>query len=135
MALATLAATILAGCGSPLSPGAALLVQVRSVTPGYPASVDFSVTNLTHQRLWLSRCGDRIMTAIDTAAGLTWRQVSGDGCLDVAPQWPLAIEPGATRGSTRGLYAHGRFRLRIGAASAADADYSWTPGSSSFEIP
>lgn len=135
LALTVLAGMSVAACGTPLAPERSLVVRLLGVTPGYPARVDFSVTNSSRQRMWLSRCGDRIMTTVDTAFGPGWQQFSGDGCLAVAPEWPLAIEPGATLESNRGVYAHGRFRLRIGAAADAEADYSWTPSSTGFEIP
>ena len=124
-----------AGCSAPLTPLGPVVVSVSTVTWGDPGAVAFTVTNTSSQRFFVSGCGSRIMAAVDRAQGRGWQQYSGDGCLTIEDMSPLPVEPGATLTSARGVYGHGRFRIRIGVMPVAATDYSWTPTSKSFDVP
>src|SRR2546426_7136051 len=61
-----------------------------------PAIVAFTITNPSSQRVYLSRCGTRVMTAVDQYRGGQWSQYGGDGGFAIYDMSPLALDPRAS---------------------------------------
>ena len=99
-----------------------------------PAVVTFTVSNVSMKRVYLSRCGSRIMTAIDQYVSGQWSAYSTDGCAADQDMSPLPLDPGGSMTSTRGLYDAGVFRLRAGATGDPAQPYVWNVGLVRFEV-
>ncbi len=130
--------TCLSACQTGTEPSNALRMQLAGTvfqrrSPD-PAIVPFTITNLTAQRQYLSRCGSRIMTAVDQYTARQWSQYSGDACQAIYDMSPLALEPGASVTSARAVGEAGRFRLRAGATSDLQHAYTWNVGLAVFEV-
>lgn len=124
----------LAACREASGPEVPAVLGLSAITTGRPVRVDFTVTNIGTERIHVSRCGDRIMAAVDRAAGTRWQDYSGDGCLTHQDMSPLPIDPGVTLSSSRAIIDSGRFRLRIRVVTAGGVDFAWTVASEGFEI-
>ena len=99
-----------------------------------PAVVPFTISNVSTRRVYLSRCGSRIMTAVDRYVSGHWSDYSGDGCPANQDMSPLPLEPGASLTSSRELYDAGVFRLRAGATGDPQQPYVWNVGLAGFEV-
>ena len=125
--------TCLSACQTSTEPSNALRMQLASTVFQHPAIVPFTITNMSAQRQYLSRCGSRIMTAVDQYTAGQWSQYSGDACQAINDMSPLALEPGASVTSARAVGDAGRFRLRAGATSDLQQGYTWNVGLAVFE--
>lgn len=97
--------------------------------------VSFTITNRGETSAFLSRCGDRIMSAIDRkGSDGSWAQYNGDMCLAIYDMSPLEIAPGESLHGMRGLHEVGTYRLRIGTSSNPSATAQWTTVSDSFTV-
>jgi len=118
-------------------PNAGLGLRVQTAASYYQAgdTVSFSVLNVSFDTLWVSRCCNRITVPFDRWDGLAWRQVSGDPCLAVCPQGPLALAPRVSCTSlVYSAFATGQYRLHVGAARRGDADTDWSATSNAFQV-
>jgi hypothetical protein len=122
-------------CRQPLGPGAFVTIEVLAVTAGDPTIVGFTLRNSSDETLYVARCGPEIETEVDQAVGASWRVASVAGCDGPQTMADLDIQRGATLRSTRGLYGHGRFRLRVGVRRNGERDYDWTASSGGFDVP
>lgn len=123
------------------STGPELELQVVAEDPVVPpeaenfAQVAFTITNTGDEVVAVSRCGERIMTALDRLENGRWVQLSGDACLAVYSSVPLQIEPGQTVEGVRGLEASpGVYRLRIGIVLKDQSPRAWGTASNRFRI-
>lgn len=98
------------------------------------AEVSFIITNRGGTSVFLSRCGNRIMSAIDRKERGSWAQYSGDLCQAIYDMSPLEIGPGESLHSMRSIHKAGTYRLRIGARSSRTATAQWTTVSESFTV-
>jgi hypothetical protein len=128
-------AAVLSTCRTSLEPRPIVVVVVSAVRGDSPALVDFSVKNVSGEQVLLSHCGSRVMAAVDSAAATGWVDYSSDACIGTEPQLPLPLAAGTVVSSTRGVYGHGRVRLRVGVITAAPGGFDWTPSSPAFDIP
>jgi hypothetical protein len=130
--------TCFAGCQTGTGPSDGVRMQLPGTVfyrpSSGPAIVAFTITNLSSQRVYLSRCGTRIMTAVDQYRGGQWSQYSGDGCFAIYDMSPLALDPGASITGSRAVADAGRFRLRAGATMDPQQDYTWDVGLAVFEV-
>ncbi|CAN5713645.1 hypothetical protein BH23GEM6_BH23GEM6_24330 [soil metagenome] len=100
-------------------------IFVRDATPG-SASVPFTVENRGTSTLYLARCGERLMAAVDRWENGQWVQHSGDACQTVYPMDARPLAPSASFSSARQVSAPGRYRLRLDARSAPTLPSEWT---------
>jgi len=128
----------LVGCQTATGPSDGVRIQLRGTVfyrpSSGPAIVPFTITNMSSQRVYLSRCGTRIMTAVDQYRAGQWSQYSGDGCFAIYDMSPLALDPGASITGSRTVADAGRFRLRAGATKDPQQDYRWDVGLAVFEV-
>lgn len=61
------------------------------------SGVPFVVEKTGGNPIYLARCGERLMAALDRREGGQWVQHSGDGCLTNQDMTPVELAPGATR--------------------------------------
>jgi hypothetical protein len=99
-----------------------------------PVIVPFTITNLTSQRVYLSRCASRLMTTVDQYTAGQWSDYSGDGCFAIYDMSPLAVDPGASVTGSRAVADVGRFRLRAGATKDPQQAFTWDVGLAVFEV-
>ena len=136
--LVVLIGLVLAGCSSSSGLSEALRVRVGGgVFEGEPARaalVPFEVVNASTRDLYLARCGERLMAAVDRWNGVRWVQHSGDACLTVADMSPLRLAAGASHQSTRAIAEPGMYRLRLGVSAAPSAEYAWDATSAPFTV-
>ena len=129
---------LVTACAGTSAPVAGLVVRTSAVSytrrASEPAIIDFTVTNTYDHRVYLARCGPRIMSALDRAAASGWAQYSGDACVAIYDMSPLPIEPGVTLGSSRSVYDLGQYRLRIGIISDTGQTYAWESASATFLV-
>ena len=102
--------------------------------PANGALVTFSVTNLGNGSVWLERCGDRVMAAVDYAVGPGWVPYSGDACLAIYDMSPLELEAGTTVSSARSILKPGVYRIRLGFRETPGGDVSWDAVSDGFSV-
>ena len=96
--------------------------------------VGFTVENTGDATVYLARCGDALMSAVDRWESVHWEQYSGDLCPAVYPMGPLALAPGARTNGRRVLLEPGRYRLRLGnAPSRVDFPF-WDATSNAFHV-
>jgi hypothetical protein len=130
--------TCLAGCQTGTEPADGVRIQLPGTIfyrpSAGPAIVAFTITNLSSQRVYVSRCGTRIMTAVDQYRAGQWSQYSGDGCYAIYGMSPLALDPGVSITGSRAVGEAGRFRLRAGATKDPQQDYTWDIGLAVFEV-
>jgi len=130
--------TCLGGCQTGTGPSDGVRLQLSGTVfyrpSSGPAIVAFTITNLSSRRVYLSRCGTRIMTAVDQYRAGQWSQYSGDGCFAIYDMSPLALDPGASITGSRAVGDAGRFRLRAGATRDPQQDYTWDVGLAVFEV-
>ena len=130
--------TCLAGCQTGTGPSDAVRMQLAGAVfhrpSSGPAIVPFTITNMGSQRVYLSRCGTRIMTAVDQYRAGQWSEFSGDGCFAIYDTSPLALDPGARITGSRAVSDAGRFRLRAGATRDPQQAYRWDVGLAVFEV-
>ncbi len=130
--------TCLAGCQTGTEPSDGVRMQLPDTVLDRPSSgpaiVAFTISNLSSQRVYVSRCGTRIMTAVDQYRAGQWSQYSGDGCFAIYDMSPLALDPGASITGSRAVGEAGRFRLRAGATRDPQQDYTWDVGLAVFEV-
>ncbi|MGH7476208.1 MAG: hypothetical protein ACRELD_07955 [Longimicrobiales bacterium] len=107
---------------------------LRDATLG-TADIGFTVLNRGTTIVYLARCGDRLLAAVDHWVTGGWTQQSGDGCLTIYDGSPLEVQPGQTLHSLRVLHAEpGRYRLRLGASEAPTVSAAWTATSDDFRV-
>lgn len=89
-------------------------------------TVPFVVANRTRATIYLARCGERLMAALDRWQDGRWVQVSGDACQTHLPMVPLPLPSLATTSGERVLDRAGRYRLRPGVnrSAAGNTDYA-----------
>ncbi len=102
--------------------------------PANDALVTFSVTNLGNGSVWLERCGDWVMAAVDYAVGPSWVPYSGARCLAIYVGGPLELEAGTTVSSARTILEPGVYRLRLGFRETPGGDVSWDAVSDGFSV-
>ena len=123
------------------SSGPAMVLQVnlpasvfeRTGTPAI-ASVPFSLLNRESASVFVARCGDRVMAALDQWDGQRWTQYSGDACTTVQIQTPLELAPGASVAASRSVLEPGKYRLRIGTVAATSGGFDWSTVSRDLEV-
>ena len=98
------------------------------------ASVGFSAQNNGGVTVYLARCGDRLMAAVDRWQGNRWLQYSGDACQTAYNMSPLPLSVGEEHHSARSVHEVGRYRLRLGIGGAPDTGSAWTAASEPFII-
>jgi len=94
------------------------------------AGVPFVVENRGSSTIYLARCGERIMVALDSWQGGQWVQNSGDACLTMEPMDPRPLAPGASVSSVRNVQEAGRYRLRPGIGLTSGESSHWLIASS-----
>jgi hypothetical protein len=90
------------------------------------AMVPFAVENRGRSTLYLARCGERLLAALDRLESGQWVQHSGDACQTVYAMDPRHLAPGATITSVHRVNEPGRYRLRPGVLATAGGPRSWT---------
>jgi hypothetical protein len=129
---------LLSACQSVMEPGdAALELQTQGsefvISPTEEsASVPFTVTNHGPASVWIARCGDRLMAALDRREGGKWVQYSGDGCLMNTLTGPVELGAGEVLQGARGVVDPGQYRLRIGVSAAGQI--GWDRASNGFIV-
>ena len=126
------------GCGA-TQPGAIdLHVEIIAVEVAADAlggwTVSYTVTNAGETAVWLARCGDRLMLAVDVRAAVAWNEYSGDGCQAIHDMSPWELASGATLSGSRGFQEVGHYRLRFGTAADPAETLDWTVASPSFVV-
>ncbi len=128
----TAACTLLNPSAGPLE------VEITEVAiqppPAGGALVMFSVTNMTSASVWLARCGDAVIAAVDHAVGPGWDQYSGGACLHIYDMSPSELEAGATVSSARSILNSGTYRLRVGFREEPAGKVSWDAMSDWFKV-
>jgi hypothetical protein len=128
----------LSACQTGTEPSTAVRMQLAATVfqrpIPEPAVVQFTITNVSAQRVYLPHCGSRVMTAIDQYAGGQWSQISSDACLTNVDMSPLPLEPGASLTSSASIGVVGRFRLRAGATTDPQQPYTWNVGLVVFDV-
>ncbi len=108
-----------------------LLVQtegttfVRDPAAGL-AAVPFTMENQSNRTIYVARCGERLMAALDRWESGQWVQHSGDLCQAIYTMDPLALAPGTSLSSVRGVLEPGRYRLRPGIRLAPTEASEWS---------
>ena len=100
-------------------------MAVRLAAPSFAlptagaATVAFAVANrgATAVRV-TSRCGDRLLPAIERRAGERWATYAGGICPAVLDASPLSLGPGAERVDTVSIADPGQYRLVLGTERA-----------------
>lgn len=128
-----------ASCTSPVGPSVGLRVETSAevfVIParGESVAVRFVTGNLGEKPVYVARCGDRVMAAVERWEATEWVQFSGDGCYAVYNMALLAISAGERREDTRSIRERGVYRLRLGSAPEANQQPGWNLVSNVFEI-
>ena len=110
------------------------IVVTASADSGPAAGVSFRVENRTGRTIFLARCGERIMAAVDRWESERWVSHASDACQAVQRMDPLPLDPGAAAGGAQAVQLPGRYRLRLGAASARGEPTVWDVTSPDFTI-
>jgi hypothetical protein len=90
------------------------------------ATVPFSVVNRGRSTLYLTRCGERLMAALERWENGQWVQYSGDACQTIYPMDPHPLAPSASVSSVHRILEPGRYRLRPGVQTSASEPTIWT---------
>jgi hypothetical protein len=127
------------GCDT-TQPGAINLdVEITAVEAAPDAlggwTVSYTVTNVGETAVWLARCGDRLMVAVDVRAAVAWNEYSGDGCRAIYDMSPWELAPGATLSGSRRFQEGGRYRFRLGTVADPAETFDWTVASPPFVVP
>jgi len=137
--MASALALVGAACGDSVSPGSTLRVSTTSpafvlISSSELARVTFRTSNLGSAAVYLSRCGDRVVAAVERWEGGKWVQFSGDYCLAVSDMSPVPLQPGASRDDLRTIGERGRYRLRLGTSQSPSEQPTWDAVSNVFEV-
>ncbi len=125
--LSALPLVFLAACTSPFGSGGPEL-KVRTEQEEYVAnpisfvnSVWFTVKNEGDESIYLPRCGDHVIVAVDRREGGDWRQAYGGSgiCPANLTSGPLQVQPGDSVRSAAGVGGPGRYRIRVRATHTA----------------
>jgi hypothetical protein len=127
------------GCTSATAPSGGVRVDLLGATfdrepGGSIASVPFAVRAVGTRSVFLARCGDRLMAAVDRWDDGRWVQYSGDACLAIHPMAPVELRPDSRLEAVRVIGEPGRYRLRLGVASAGGEPADWSAASAPFEV-
>jgi hypothetical protein len=131
--------TSVQACRLPLGP-ATLDVQVVTAETVIErpeqgaAGVEFRVTNRGAATVYLAMCGLRVMAAVDRREDGIWNPHSSDACQAHVDMSSLALEPGETVESSRGIVEKGEYRLRIGTVRDFGQEPVWTTLSNPFAV-
>jgi len=129
---------LVTACPGTSAPVGGLVIRTSAVSfsrqASEPAVIDFTVTNTFDHRVYLARCGPRIMSALDRAGASGWEQYSGDACIAILDMSPLPIDPGVTLQSSRAIHDPGQYRLRIGVIGDTEQTYAWESASGAFVV-
>jgi hypothetical protein len=98
------------------------------------ATVPFTVINRGSSSVFVARCGDRVMAALDRWNGHSWVQYSGDACQANLITAGLELTPGSSATASRSVFEPGKYRLRIGATDAASGAFDWATVSRGLEV-
>ena len=139
LALASAIALFSGACADSVSPGRTLHVSTTSpefvlISSSEWARVTFRTSNLGSAAVYLRRCGDRVMAAVERWESGKWVQVSGDGCLAVNDMSAVPLQPGASRDDLRSIGERGRYRLRLGIARSPNEQPAWDALSNTFDV-
>ncbi len=125
-------------CTDPVSSERALRVTIAEPLfeqeADTPAEVRFIVANESQHAVFLARCGDRLMVAIDRQESRRWVPYSSDMCQAIHLSDPVEILPGEARTGVRSIVATGRYRIRIGTQRDRNGATSWDVTSNAFEV-
>jgi len=128
---------LLGACKSAVAPAAtSLRIQthgsefVRSPSEG-SVSVPFTIANHGTGSVFVERCGDRIMAAVDRHEEGEW--VRGyDACLGIYLMTRAEILPGQVLEGTRAILQPGEYRLRVAVDGGEEA--AWSGASNRFTV-
>ena len=140
--LTILAAALLAGCDSALSPSTEVRVETLETTvdlapvgAAVGALIPFRVVNASDSPVFLAQCGGRIMTAVDRRGDDgDWVQYSGDGCVASLDMSPIELAPNARIASDRWIDEAGVYRFRVGSTRSSQAAIEWRTLSNPFVV-
>lgn len=96
--------------------------------------VPFSATNHGETSVWVSRCGERLMTVLDRREGGEWVQVSSDRCLANQRMDPVELGSGQVLAGQRGVFEPGEYRLHLPLAVSRAGREMWYPVSNRFTV-
>lgn len=121
------ASLVLSSCVNPLAAHEfPLQVTTEGMVFALPAAggadVPFAATNSGSEPLFLARCGERIMAAVDRLKNGRWTQYSGDVCQAIHPMDPLRLAGGDTVRGVQGVREAGRYRLRLAVVGGSPDD-------------
>jgi hypothetical protein len=128
---------LVASCGILTGPGEPQLIvstsqDMLNLSEEGLAEIPFTIENRGGAPAFVSRCGERIMTAVDRREGEAWSEYRGDGCPAIYAMIPLEIGPGQSVSSVLVVWEPGSYRIRIGTSSGASDQ--WTVTSNSFTV-
>lgn len=136
--LPLLLAAPLAACGSdPALPAPGGIVVTASVDANPILSgpdVTFRVENRSSDTVYLARCGERIMAAVDRREGDRWVAYRSDACRTDLRMDPLRLAPGESATDRHAVQIPGRYRLRLGASRSPGEAPVWDVASHEFEV-
>jgi hypothetical protein len=129
---------LVASCGVLTGPGEPHLIvstsqDMLNLSEEGLAEIPFTIENRGGAPAFVSRCGERIMTALDRREGESWAEYRGDGCPAIYPMVSLEIGPGQSVSSVLVVWEPGVYRIRIGTESSGASD-QWTVTSNSFTV-
>lgn len=112
-----------AACATPTGPDIGVALRLAAPSFALPgdgaATVAFTVANRSATAVRVtSRCGDRLVPAIERRMGERWGTYAGGICPAVFDASPLPLGPGAERVDTVAIAEPGEYRLVLGTARA-----------------
>jgi hypothetical protein len=109
--------SVASACGNPTEPRHAIDVRLAAreyTLTGPSVQVSYSVQNLSNVTVDLtSRCGDRLVPAVERRQADRWEQSSGGICLAVFDASPVPLPAGERRDEVTFASDVGEYRLVI----------------------
>ena len=96
--------------------------------------VRFFAVNQEETPVFVARCGDRIMAALDRREGFQWMPYSTDLCEAIHMSEPVEMLPGEARSDIRTVQEVGRYRIRNGTQRDRNGATRWSVTSNAFEV-
>ena len=130
--------TIALACRNPVNPEGRFRVSVPESLieqeDSAAARVRFFVVNQGDHPVYVARCGDRLMAALDRREGLRWMPYSTDLCQAIYRSEPVKILPGEARSDIRTVQESGHYRIRVGTQRDRNGATRWDVTSNAFEV-